>query len=126
MGEMDRRQGHDGCRKCVFRIPHGCSSIDRSISRLSHSGRSSCPPGALCDPTGHTSQDRPTAPGTHQEKHALLEPLAGELAEAAQADELLRRKETGGWWGVQAWGTLEMPAALCRAPSRGENHSLPG
>lgn len=31
---------------------------------------------------------------TYQEEHALLEPLPGELAEAAQADEFLRRRHT--------------------------------
>lgn len=35
-----------------------------------------------------------TALTTYQEEHALLEPLPGELAEAAQADEFLRRKHT--------------------------------
>lgn len=30
---------------------------------------------------------------THQEKHALLKPLPGELAEAAQADELLQSRQ---------------------------------
>lgn len=39
---------------------------------------------------GHQGQ---TAGPTHQEEHALLEPLPRELAEAAQADELLRSRQ---------------------------------
>lgn len=35
---------------------------------------------------------------TYQEEHALLEPLPGELAEAAQADEFLQRKNTPTSW----------------------------
>ena len=31
---------------------------------------------------------------TYQEEHALLKPLPGELAEAAQADDFLQRKHT--------------------------------
>ena len=41
--------------------------------------------------TDHLAQ---TALTTYQEEHALLEPLPGELAEAAQADEFLQRKHT--------------------------------
>lgn len=40
-----------------------------------------------------TAEDKQACP-THQEEHALLKPLPGELAEATQADELLQSRRT--------------------------------
>lgn len=47
-------------------------------------------------PTGSgTVKDKAACP-THQEEHALLKPLPGELAEAAQADEFLQSRQKLG------------------------------
>lgn len=40
-----------------------------------------------------TVEDKLACP-THQEEHSLLKPLPGELAEAAQADELLQSRQS--------------------------------
>lgn len=69
---------------------------------------------------------------TYQEEHALLEPLPGELAEAAQADEFLQRKHTyelaqSLQTRVHADSTATWDASTYRGPFHAKNcsdHSL--
>lgn len=53
-----------------------------------------------------------TALTTYQEKHALLEPLPGQLAEASQANELLRRKQTLRSGAMESMGDYGFTSTL--------------
>lgn len=85
---------------------------------LGSSGCSSRLPGG---PRGSPAAvQTPSRGDTHQEEHARLEPLAGELAEAAQANELLRTKRTPGLAGrTRTRVPAGFPAATCQGPRPG-------
>lgn len=59
---------------------------------------------------------------TYQEEHALLEPLPGELAEAAQANEFLQRKQTLSWLGACKPAATQILASSHHAPFHTKNH----